>query len=188
MALIQKRKKRKGKGHKWRAVIRLKGYPTVCKSFDRQQEADDWGNNTEREIKRGRFKFYLHNTQKTFVDLVERFINDGVLEHHRSSKDTLKHLEYWKEKFKFYALVHITSEMIGKERQFLIKTSIKKGSKKTKRSPATVNRYMSSLSTVLTYAKKIKWLDENPCFVLSKLKEAAGRDRILTEDYNGPLN
>ena len=72
--------------------------------------------------------------------------------------------------------------MIGKERKILATIPIQKVSKETKRFPATINRYISSLSTILTYAKKLRWIDENPCFALSKLKEAAGRDRILTEE------
>jgi hypothetical protein len=40
MASIQKRKNKNGTSH-WRAVVRLKGYPTVCNHFDRKQEAED---------------------------------------------------------------------------------------------------------------------------------------------------
>ncbi len=54
MASIYKRKERNGKGYKWRAVIRIKGYPSVCKSFDRQQEAEDWSQEVEQKIKRER--------------------------------------------------------------------------------------------------------------------------------------
>ncbi|NGX34811.1 MAG: Tyrosine recombinase XerD [Candidatus Anoxychlamydiales bacterium] len=179
MASIYKRKNKKGKTLSWKAVVRIKGYPSVCKSFERKEEADDWAQGTERDIKRGRFKFDQHNKLYTFEELIERFINDGKLEHHKSSKDTLRHLNFWKKKFGSYALVHLTTDKIGKERQLLINTPTTKG---TKRSPATVNRYMSSLSAILTYAKKLKWIDENPCFAFSKLKESDGRDRVLSTD------
>lgn len=54
--------------------------------------------------------------------------------------------------------------------------------KGSKRSCATVNRYLSSLSAVLTYAaKELSWITANPCSNLKKLKENAGRDRVLTE-------
>ena len=39
---VYKRKDRNGKVTGWRAVVRMKGYPTVCKEFERKQEADDW--------------------------------------------------------------------------------------------------------------------------------------------------
>lgn len=179
MASIYRRKNKNGTTA-WRAVIRIKGHPSVCNHFERKQEAQDWATEIERQIKTGRFKFNQHNKIYTFDELVNRFINDGILEHHKSSKDTIRHLNYWKEHLKDYSLIYITTEMIGKERQTLINTPIKKGTQKQKRSPATVNRYMSSLSTILTYAKKLKWIDENPCFNITKLKESPGRDRALT--------
>ena len=148
MASIYKRKNQKGKTVSWRAVIRLKGHPPVCNSCERKQEAEDWAKAAEKEIKEGRFNFSLNNKLYTFDEIVERFINDGVIENHKSAKDTKRHLDFWKEKFGRYALVHITTEMIGKERQILRKTYIKKGSKVSKRSPATINRYISSLSAI----------------------------------------
>ena len=42
---------------------------------------------------------------------------------------------------------------------------------------------LSALSSCLTYAcRRLRWIDENPCFNLIKLKESKGRDRILSED------
>ena len=52
MASILKRKNKNGTSH-WRAVVRIKGYPTVCNHFDRKQEADDWAQEVERQIKIG---------------------------------------------------------------------------------------------------------------------------------------
>lgn len=178
MASIQKRKNKNGTSH-WRAVVRLKGYPTVCNHFDRKQEADDWAAEIERQIKAAKFKFDQHNKQHTYGDVVDRFTSSGALEHHKSSEDTIRHLKYWKERLGAYALVHLTPEKLGKERQLLIDTPTERG---TKRTPATVNRYIASLSASLTYAcRQLRWIDENPCFNLIKLKEAKGRDRVLTD-------
>lgn len=59
MASIYKRKNKNGT-NVWRAVIRIKGYPTVCDHFDRKQEAEDWAQTVERQIKLGQFKFDQH--------------------------------------------------------------------------------------------------------------------------------
>jgi integrase len=72
-----------------------------------------------------------------------------------------------------------TSELIGKERQDLANTPTNKNKK---RSAATVNRYLSSLSALFSHALSLRWIDENPCFRLTKLKENPGRDRVLSED------
>lgn len=47
MASIYKRKNGNGTSV-WRAVIRIKGYPTVCNHFERKQEAEDWALNIKK--------------------------------------------------------------------------------------------------------------------------------------------
>jgi integrase len=179
MASIYKRKNENGTTV-WRAVIRIKGYPAICNHFERKQEADDWAQEVERNIKLGAFKFDQHKKQHTFAELVERYIQDGALEHHRSSDDTRRHLTYWESRFADYALIHITPELLGKERQILADTPTQKGGKRT---PSTINRYIASLSSLLTYAaQRLSWISENPALRLIKLKENPGRDRVLSED------
>src|SRR5271154_5282338 len=118
MASIQKRRNKNGTSH-WRAVVRIKGYPTICNHFERKQEADDWAADVERQIKQGKFKFDQHKQQHTFAQLLERYINNGALEHIRSVDDVTHHLNYWKSRLGSFGLVHLTAEMIGKERQHL---------------------------------------------------------------------
>jgi integrase len=179
MASIFKRKNENGTTV-WRAVVRIKGYPTVCNHFDRKQEAEDWASDIERQIKAGQFKFDQHKKIHTFSELTSRYIQDGALEHHRSADDTKRHLNYWESRFGAYGLVHITPELLGKERQFLTDTPTPKGHKRTS---STINRYMASLSSLLTYAaERLNWISENPALRLIKLKENPGRDRVLTEE------
>ena len=148
MASIFKRKNDDGTTV-WRAVIRIKGYPTVCNHFERKQEADDWAQGIERQIKRGEFKFDQHNQLHTFTQLIDRYLADGAIEHHRSADDTKRHLAYWKSRLAAYALVHITPEFIGKKRQHLQETPTYQ---KKKRTAATTNRYIASLSLLFSYA------------------------------------
>lgn len=178
MASIQKRKNKNGTSH-WRAVVRIKSYPTVCNHFERKQEAEDWAADVERQIKQGKFNFDQHKHQHTFVQLFDRYISDGCMQHIRSADDMTHHLTYWKSRLGSYGLVYLTPELIGKERQILANTPTPKGKK---RNSATVNRYLSSLSTLLSHAVRLRWIEENPCFRLTKLKESPGRDRVLTDD------
>lgn len=126
MASIQKRKNKNGTSH-WRAVIRIKGYPTVCNHFDRKQEAEDWAAEIERQIKQGQFNFNHHKVQHTFAELLDRYRNDGALEHIRSVEDVMRHLQYWKTRFGDFALIHLTSELIGKERCLLAEKPTTRG-------------------------------------------------------------
>ncbi len=179
MASIYKRKSKDGKSVVWRAVVRIKGYPTVCDTFERKQMAEDWAQDTERRIKLGGYNFETSNTTYTYAHLLDRMITDGALQHHRSLKNTQAQYDYWKKRLGTYALVHITQELVSKERQLLANTPTHKGSNP---SASTVNRYMATLASTLSYAvKQLRWLPENPCTNLLKLKEAPGRDRILND-------
>jgi integrase len=179
MASVYKRKNANGMTV-LRAVVRIKGYPSVCSHWDRKQEAEDWAKGVEGQIKAGQFKFDQHNKIHIFSELIERYKQDGALEHHRSANDTLRHLAYWQSRFSDFSLVHLTPELLGKERQLLLDTQTLKG---TKRTSSTVNRYMASLSSLLTYAaQRLNWISENPALRLIKLKENPGRDRVLSEE------
>ena len=179
MASVYKRKDKDGTTVHWRAVVRVKGHPSISNHFARKQEADDWAADVERKIKRGQFKFERHKQQHTFAQLIERYVNDGAIQHIRSAEDVMYQLDYWKARVGDYALHHLTPDLIGKERQHLVDTPTHRG---TAPSPATTNRYVSSLSAILSYAVHLRWIDENPCFGLTKLKENSGRDRVLTDD------
>ncbi len=179
MASIYKRKNENGTSV-WRAVIRIKGYPTVCNHFERKQEADDWVKDTERRSLLGGFNFDAHNQHHTYAQLIDRMYDDGFLSHYRSFKNCRAQFEYWKERLGAYALIRITPELITEERKVLVKAVLPNGSK---RCPSTINRYTARLSSTFGYAvKKLRWITENPCTNLSKLKESPGRDRILSQD------
>jgi integrase len=165
-------------GKSWRAVVRIKGYPAVCDHFDRKPEAEDWVRDTHNKIKLGRYKFDQHKKIHTFTQLLEQYIANGALEHHRSADDTRHHLSYWQSRFGSYDLIYITPEFVAKERLLLSNTPSTSGKKRTN---STVNRYTASLSAIFTYAVKLRWINESPCIHLQKLKENPGRDRILSE-------
>lgn len=75
----------------WRALIRMKGHPTVCDHFERKQEAEDWAKEIERQIKLRQYKFDQHKKLHTFNKLIDRYTLGCVLEHHRSAEDTQRH-------------------------------------------------------------------------------------------------
>lgn len=167
-------------GYSWRAVIRTKGHPTVCETFDRKQEAEDWERETKKQIKSGKYRFTKPSQKKTLAELIDCYIRDAVNEHHKASADSKRHLSYFREKLGEYALVYITPELLLAERKKLLDTPTYRGAR---RNTATVNRYMSSLGGALRYAcKNLRWIDESPTENLLKLKEAPKTRRTLTVD------
>lgn len=174
MASIYKRKDGKG----WRAVIRIKNHPTVCDHFDRKEAAEDWARETERKIKLGQYS-PNRAKEKTVADLIDLYIKDAVIDHHKAVKDSVRLLHYFRESLGKYALAYITPELLLKERRKLLDTPIRNNAKLN---PSTVNRYFSTLSGAFRFARKnLRWIEENPCFNLLKLKSKPKERRVLTE-------
>ncbi len=123
MAAIYKRKLKGGKHCTWRAVIRIPGFPTVCKTFERKQEAEDWAPVKEGKIEAQKFKFDIYKKQHTYEELMERMEGDGVLNRQHSYQKTKSPYRHWKERLGSYALIHITHELINQERQHLTANS-----------------------------------------------------------------
>jgi integrase len=144
----------------------------------------DWERDTKARIKAGKFRCTKPMQKKSLSELIDRYVEDAV-GHHRAAADTKRHLAYFKETLGDYALVHLTPELLLKERKKLVDTPTYRG---TPRNAATVNRYMSSLSGALRYAyKNLRWIDENPCASILKLKEEPKTRRTLTLDEEARL-
>lgn len=179
MASIYQRQNKDGT-KVWRAVIRIKGHPSVSNHFERKREADDWARETEQQIRAGKYKFDRPEQTKTVADLIDRYLEESVRDNHKSAKDTRRHLQYFREALGAYALAYVTPDLLLAERKKLLDTPTYRGEP---RNAATVNRYFSSLSGALRYASRnLRWIDENPCANLIKLKERPKERRILTED------
>lgn len=184
MASIYQRTNKDG-SKVWRAVIRKKGHPIVCKCFDRKQEAEDWANETENNIKRGNYSNNQAKHKKTVADLIDLYIQDAVIGHHKAAKDTLHQLNYFREKIGDYALMYITPELLLQERKILAQTPTNKN---VLRNPSTINRYFATLGGAFRYAcKNLRWLDENPCGNLLQLKARPKERRALVNNEEPQL-
>lgn len=76
MTSIYKRKLKNGKGFHWRAVVRINGFKTISKTYDRKQEAEDWARDTEAAIKNGTYKFNAHRKKHTLSQLIQLLSQD----------------------------------------------------------------------------------------------------------------
>jgi integrase len=184
MATIQKRINANG-STSYKVQIRLKGFAPETATFERKTDANQWAQKTEAEMRAGRH--FGASKRHTFEDLAN--------EYHDHAKDKVK-LKYWVSIFGNDTLDHITPARIGKERDKLLNEytqnyatpptgdPIKDAKRpKSKRSGATVNRYLASLSSCLTYGvKTLEWIERNPCERVNKPKESKGRIRFLSDE------
>lgn len=179
MASIYQRTNKDG-SKVWRAVIRKKGHPTISKCFERKQAADDWAYETENNINRGKHSTNQSKQKKTVLELIDLYIQDAVIGHHKAAKDTIHQLNYFKKQIGDYALIYITPELLLQERKILAQTPTNRG---VLRNASTINRYYATLGGAFRYAcKNLRWIDENPCANLIPLKTKPKERRVLVGD------
>ena len=184
MATIETRTRSDGKVT-YRAKVRLKGFPSESATFEKKTDAKDWGKKIEAEMKAGRY--FGASKKHTFADLAAEF--------KAHVKDEVRH-EYWLDVLGKETLEAITPVRIRRECEKLLDGDTQNFNEpetgdmeydgkrtKSKRTGATVNRYLAALSVCLSFAvKELEWLDRNPCERVRKYPESAGRVRYLSDE------
>jgi integrase len=179
MAVIEKRKTSDGL-IRYRVKIRLKWQPPRTETFHRLADAKRWANETEAAIRDGRHFKATEAKKHTVGQLLDRYIQDVLPQKRKSQKKQTAQLFWWKEQIGSYLLSDFTPALIGEKRDELLRGTTCRG---TRRSSATVMRYLSALSHVCTVAvKEWGWLEDSPMRKVSKLRESRGRVRFLEED------
>lgn len=178
MATIRKRTRQDGKAS-YQAIIRLQGHPPASASFPNKTSAKKWAQRTELEIRENRYSRHSEASKHVMSELIDRYIKQ-VLPQKRDSKNQKRQLEVWKDKLGGKRISDVTSAVVVQVRDELAAERIR-GT--CSRSGATINRYLAILSHVFTIAvRDWQWSDENPVKGISRLKEAPGRVRYLSDD------
>lgn len=190
MAVIQERTKKNGKTS-YTVIIRIKGHPTITKTFDRITDAKEWANSTECKIKEG-INFPKRKLQKlTMNDLIDKFIELELPKKKEKAQGEFKRaLDWFREEIGKLYVRNITSATLIECREKLAKkpkeipttNNERKFTEKTI-SPATVNRYLECISVVFSFAKiDLDIIDINPMEKVKKLTENNARERCLELD------
>lgn len=180
MAAIEKRVTSDGAVH-YRVRVRVKGAPAETATFERKTDARAWAQRTEVAI---RERQYFPNRRvrcRTLSELIDRYESEVLAARRRKDRKKLAALlERWREELGAYALTEMTPSRIAEVRETLAGEVSARG---TKRSPATVNRYLAALSHVFTIAvREWEWLGENPVRKVERLREPRGRVRALVKN------
>ncbi len=189
MAAIQKRIGKNG-FTSYRVQIRLKGFAPESACFERLTDAKAWTQKTEADMRAGRH--FGASKRHTFGELAD--------EYKPHAKDKVR-LDYWRGIFGAETLDSVTPSRISKQRDKLLSEetsrfttpatgNAKQDAKRErmKRTGATVNRYLASLSVALGYAvKTLQWIERNPCERIEKPAESKGRVRYLSDDERTAL-
>jgi len=157
--------------NKWQSIIRIKGHPTLAKSFKSKTDAKRWGIETELKIRRedagvAKIKF------PTFRDISLRYLNEVSIHKKCFRLERAIITPLGKEAWSEYPINKITPLVIGKFRdkqREIIKDN-------------TINRKLDVISTIYTTCKK-EWGYPviNPVLGIRRPKNPEPRDRRFTD-------
>lgn len=169
----------------FRVKIRIKGFPPETASFLRLTDAKRWAQATEAAMREGRYFKTSESKRHTVGEMIDRYINMVVPTRPKNAENTKRHLDWWKVKIGHTLLSDVTPPMIANLRDELLTTPKEKGGA---RAPATVVRYLASISHAFTIAiKDWAWLESNPVQKISKPREPRGRERYLSNEERQAL-
>jgi integrase len=158
----------------------MRGKPEATASFERLTDARIWAQQIETEMRDGRYIKTAEAQKHTVSDLVERYIRDVLPRKVKVGRFYAIQLGWWTRQIGDVLLSELTPVLISEHRELLSQTET---IRKTKKSNATVNRYLAALSTAISTAiNEWGWVEENPLRKVSKLKEPRGRVRYLSDE------
>jgi len=182
MATIEKRSTQDGKTS-YRVKIRMKGEKPVTATFDKLTDAKTWISQTETEIKQGRYFQKAEGKKHTLGELITEYL--PTIENKKDYSNAKRHLEWWKARIGDKYIADVTPALISTVKSELANGMTPQGKK---RSPATVNRYLISISSVLSKAAGEQgYIEVNPMSRVKKLDEPEGRIRFLSEQERDAL-
>jgi len=143
-----------------------------------------WHQQTEADIRRVKYFQTAEARKHTFGELIDRYVETVLPRKPKSAKKQAAQLQWWKEQIGDRLLGDITTVLIVEIRDKFVNGTTRRGSK---RSPATVNRYLAVLSHAFSVAvNEWQWLTDSPVKRL-KQKESNGRIRFLSDDERDRL-
>lgn len=182
MATIRKRTTKDG-NVRYQAIVRLQeGHDS--KAFSNKTSAKKWAQRVENEIRQGTYSKQQESFKHTVKELIERYEADPEFQKKRDRVNQERQLKFWKERIGNKRLSDVSRALIIEVRDEL---AAEKTVRKTLRAPATVNRFLASISHAFSRAVEWEWCEQNPCKGVSRMSEPKGRDRYLSDDERKAL-
>jgi hypothetical protein len=139
MAVFEKRTSKQGITS-YRAKVRVKGRPTLTKTFPRLCDARRWAQKKESEIRDGRCFPKTATGQHTLSELIDRYLAEVYPKKSTAMQEVEKwHLPWWRKELGPYFISDITTAMIIECRSKLENGEVAGGGKRTS---TTCNRFL----------------------------------------------
>ena len=188
MAYIEKRQRSDGKVS-YRAQVRVKGFPPQARTFQRRHDAVKWSRQVEAAIDERRLSpSTVERKRCTLASVIDDYLEDGVEEIVEGARrDRRNQLAWWRKRLGEIELQWLRPADVAPAIRDLRKGGSLGGSPV---SASTCNRYLASISAVLSWAVKRRTygLANNPLRgALLTQKEPSGRVRFLDESERDRL-
>lgn len=161
-------------GIAYKAKVRRTGHPTRCRSFKTPEEAQSWARRFEAQLDRGETGQDGAEREGTLGAAIARYRSE-ILPGLRpeTARAYARHLTLWSQAWGHVPLSDLTAADIARTRDELAAAG---------KAPATVNRYLASLSAVLSACVR-RWhcLAATPMAQVEKPVERNARTRFLSE-------
>ncbi|WP_339830526.1 site-specific integrase [uncultured Parvibaculum sp.] len=188
MAVIEERKGRNGEPV-YRVKIRVKGRPQESQTFEKKKDAKEWAQIREGELRKEAALGVAAFASRSLGQLIDRYIRDELPKREIDQNKVRMHLEWWKSELGDVQVRDLTVSRLSAARDKLLRTPNQRNAHAPNRtecglkSPATVVRYMASLSHALTVAEKEwEWLASNPMHKVKRPKLPTPNARFLSDD------
>jgi integrase len=175
MATIEKITRSDGTAYK--AVIRKRGQGQgkISKTFKSRKAAERWARKTEAGIEENRAGLIDQAALHTLAQAVTKYRADVLPEKRpETARKYEQHLDHWTDALGHLRLSEVTAVKIAEARDALTTAG---------KAPATVNRYLATLASVLTACvRRWHWLGASPMTQVQKPTERNHGTRFLSDD------
>ena len=181
MATITERLAKDGT-KRYKAEVRLKGYPAQTASFKRKTDANKWTQDVESAIRQGRHFKTAEAKKHTIAELINRYCTEYLprgkpkIYSAKEQKERISRLAWWSDKIGYCLLSDLESLDIASIAWAMTQK------------PATVDKYIKNLQHAFTIAViEWKWLTDNPILKVPSPELPSGRVRFLDDDERASL-
>ena len=174
---------------RYRAVIRKHGH-SLSRTFSIKSDAKKWADKTEADMERGNAGLIPEGRRKTLTQAIERYTAEVLPSKAPGTINAFGgQLRYWQAQLGAVKLADLSAVQISRCRDELAACNIApQGKPERIRKPASVNRYLEALGSVLTTTvKHWHWLPSTPMRAVAKLKLPRGRTRFLADSERNRL-
>jgi integrase len=172
MASIQNR------NNVWQVRIRIKGFPTLVRSFDSRKAAQVWANEKDNEQLRGIYRDESDAQKTTLSHLIDRYLADVTPLMKGAVEDQYKLKALQQRTLSHLPISKLTPTLLAQHRDLRLQAV----------SNGTVIRELAYISSVFNHARREWGVNiPNPVALVRKPSSPQGRNRILKSEEMAAL-